>query len=476
MTTILRASLLAVALPALSILPGPTHAQQAVSDAAFDAYLSARFTLGQFNGTAVVVSNGDVVLDRGYGFTDVHAGTPATSSTQYRLASLTKAFTAAAILQLQEAGRLTLSDPACRWIDNCPAAWSPITITHLLRHTSGVPDYEAALEPESETYRAFMSATDSAMRIVDRQRALPLDFAPGARFAYSNTGYIVLGLIVERASGLTFDRYLDDRILGPAGLRATTTAASPSGLSVGHSRVSGDIREIAAGITVSPATVRADAALPFEGPHADAKLVGTAADLWRWLDALDRGIVISSESLQSMLTPGPGNYGLGWYISSRWGQRVISHTGFLPGYASVIEWYPDSRSAVILTTNMVGPRLPLVARDLGAALFGRPYDVRVPRKAVALDRTGTQKLEGRYTLDDGRTATVTLGDELLTVSVPGAFNAGTFPVGRDEFYAPFLENTVQFERDEMAAGLRIRIRFFGETWNGRRAATSAGVG
>jgi hypothetical protein len=171
-----------------------------------------------------------------------------------------------------------------------------------------------------------------------------------------------------------------------------------------------------------------------------------------------------------MLTPGLNNYAMGWFVGERWGRRMLSHTGFLPGYASIIEWYPESKTTVILVSNLVGPRLPLIARDLGAAAFDKPYDVRVARVGVPLDTASATKLTGAYTLSDGRVAMVALRDDLLMVSVPAAFNAGAFPISRDEFYAPFFENTVRFERDAAGMGDKIFIRFFGETWTGARQA------
>jgi CubicO group peptidase (beta-lactamase class C family) len=460
---------------ALCVVTAATPAVEAGVPAAgaLDAYLEARAALGQFNGTALVATDGQVLLEKGYGFADFSRHAKAGASTRYELASLTKSFTAAAILQLQEAGTLSVKDALCRWIAPCPDTWNGVTLDQLLHHTSGIPDYEASLEPDSEAYRTFMRAPNSAARIIERERSLPLDFAPGSKFHYSNTGYVLLGLVIERASGTSYDAYLAAHVLTPAGL---SRAAVPAGaaavpdLATGYSRLSDDMRAVAAGISLSETTTGREPALPMDGAHGDAKLIATAHDLWMWTRALEAHTVLSADSETSMLTSGPGAYGMGWYVGERWGQRMLSHTGYLPGYASIVEWYPDSHTAVILTTNLTGPRLNLVARDLGAIVFGKPYDVRVPHPSAPFDSGTAAQLAGKYTLADGRTANVAVRDDMLMVAVPGAFNAGAFAVSRDEFYAPFFENTVRFERNPDGTGRRLLIRFFGETWTGTRAS------
>lgn len=461
MPSIRRLWFCAVLAPAIAAQP---------PERAIDEYLAARASLGQFNGTALVAINGSVVFEKAYGLADFTRNVKATASTKYEFASLTKAFTAAAILRLQEAGKLTVADSLCRWVERCPDAWKPLTLGHLLHHSSGIPDYEESLDVDSKEYLQFMLQPNSAQRIIERARTPPLEFAPGSRFKYSNTGYVVLGAVIERASGQTYDQYLSEQILKPAALAgiAFPVGAPSNDLANGYSRVSDDMREVAAGIELNMHTLASQPALPLEGPHGDGKLRGTARDLWKWTRVLEDSTLLSGASVRAMLTPGAGGYGMGWYIGSRYGEPMISHTGYLPGYASTIEWYPRSHTTVILVTNVVGPRLPLIARDLGAIAFGKPYDIRQAHRAVAIDTVAARELVGTYTLADGRTANVTLQGDLLVTSVAGAFNAGAFALSRDEYYAPFFENTVRFERDASGAGVRIFLRVFGETWEGQR--------
>ena len=141
--------------------------------------------------------------------------------TTFEIASLSKAFTAAAILMLRDDGKLQLEDSVCRFLDGCPEAWKPIAIRELLHHTSGIPDYESALDMGSAKYADAMALSDAPRRQVDEARAKPLDFPPGTKFNYSNTGYLLLGFVIEKASGQSFEDYLRAKIFNPLNLEAT---------------------------------------------------------------------------------------------------------------------------------------------------------------------------------------------------------------------------------------------------------------
>lgn len=453
------------AVAALLLCSAPISAQTLADS--LDAYMSARARLGQFNGSVLVARSGKVVLEKGYGLANIEHRTPATMTTRYQVASITKNFTAAAILRLQETGRLRLTDSLCTFVAPCPDAWRPVTIAHLLHHTSGIPDYEEALELGSPAYLDYMLQARSADRIVDAARAKPLEFVPGVKFAYSNTAYILLSRIVERASGQSYQDFLRAQLFAPAKLR---DLAFVSGRTIvphvasGYTRRELDFATLQAGITLDERTVDRMPWLPLDGAHGDANLLATPRDLWQWTRALRDSSVLSPASVRYMFTPGLANYGAGWFIGSRFEQRTLSHTGLLPGFASVIEWYPDTDALVVLMANVDGIRLSTTQRDLGAILFGKPYDVPVARTLIAYDSTAIAPLVGEYALDDGGTAIVTAEKTMLSVQVRGRFTAGAFPMGRDTFYAPFFDNTVRFDR---AAGT-IALRINGVTLAGKR--------
>ncbi len=460
-------------LPACLVLAfGLTSAANAQSrEAKLDQYLLARARLGQFNGSVLVARQGHVLLDKGYGLANVEHRVKAGPGTRYALASLTKSFTDAAIFRLAEEGKLETSDSLCHWISSCPPAWVPVTLTQMMHHTSGIPDYEEPLDLGSEAYVDFMSQSHSAARIITQARAKPLDFVPGTRFSYSNTAYILLGAVIEKASGVTYQQFLRERVLVPSGLRdmmfASSTEIAPD-LASGYHVIDADFATIQAGVRLDEHSLLKDAALPLDGPHADANLIGTAHDLWLWMQALSDSTAISGPSVREMLTPGLGGYGTGWFVDQRFGKRTASHTGLLPGYASTVEWYPDSRTAIILITNTTGVRLSVTLRDLAAILFDQPYDVPVARHLIDFDSSAARPLAGEYSLTDGGTAIVTLDKTMLLVQIPGRFTAGAFPVSANDYYAPFFDNTVRFVRDSTGAGRRVALRINGATLSGVR--------
>jgi CubicO group peptidase (beta-lactamase class C family) len=214
--TMRRASLLVTTLFTITL-----HAAEPNLAGEIDRYLTARTSLGQFSGVALVANRDGVVFRKAYGYANLELRVPNTVDTTFEIASLSKAFTAAAILMLRDDGKLQLDDSVCRFTDPCPEAWKPITIQQLLHHTAGIPDYESALEMGSTKYADAMALSDAPQRFIDAARAKPLDFAPGTKFRYSNTGYLLLGFAIEKASGVPYEQYLQSKIFTPLQLTST---------------------------------------------------------------------------------------------------------------------------------------------------------------------------------------------------------------------------------------------------------------
>ncbi len=194
----------------------PGRARPQGIPARVDLYMKARERLGQFSGAVLVARGGNVLYASGFGFADLEQRVPNRRTTRFAFASITKQFTALAIAQLRDAGKLSLNDRLCRFVDACPAAWSDVTLDQLVHHSSGIPDYEQGLDLDSDRYAQFMMGGDNTKRILDEARAKPLDFVPGTKFHYSNTGYLLLGKVIERASGQSYAAYLRDHVLALA--------------------------------------------------------------------------------------------------------------------------------------------------------------------------------------------------------------------------------------------------------------------
>lgn len=435
-------------------------------------YMSARESLGQFSGAVLVARNGRVLLSQGYGYADMEKRIPNTASTRFRAASITKQFTAMGILRLREAGKLSLNDSICRFIDRCPAAWKPVTLAHLIHHSSGIPDYEEALEMQSEKYATFMARPTSSM-IVDSARTKPLDFAPGSKFHYSNTGYMLLAKVIERVSKMSYPDYMRKTIFDRVGME-NSGILPPGGQVRGIAKGYSPGKEIAleslvAGLPLVDRGLKVTPEIDMSGIHGDGGLYTTVGDLYRWIETLSDTTYLTPSLREEYLTPGLANgeappqtgYAFGWIIDTDLGMKVQGHTGALPGFISRMQEYPDSGLVVIVMANTDFFRLTRIARDLASAALGKPYDIPRSHAIVTLDSAAVRPLVGEYVLENGTPAKVTIGQRYLELAVTGRFDAGLLPEGPALFYVPFFEGTVRFHRDNAGAVTALVMHYDG---------------
>jgi len=427
--------------------------------AKLDSYMTARESLGQFSGAVLVSRNGKILLAKGYGYANVANRTPNNVSTSFRAASITKQFTAMAILELREAGKLSLQDPLCHWIEKCPAAWRDVKIEHLIHHSSGIPDYEEKLELGSERYAAFMRASNNVELILDSARVKPLDFPPGSKFHYSNTGYILLSQLVEKASGMSYPEYMS-RLLKRAGLTHTgilPASGTVTGLATGYESIGQtQLNNIVAGIPLTERSMQPVAPIDLSGIHGDGSMYTTVGDLDKWISILEAGRFIKPSLYLEYMTPGLGDgapatdgYAFGWIVDKTLGMNRHYHTGALPGFISRIERYPDSALTIVVMANTDFFRVTRITRDLAAAALGKPYDVARSHVIIQRDTASESRLAGTYVLESGDSANVSVGDQFLELQVPGRFTAGLLPESQTLFYAPFFEGTVRFDGDSL---------------------------
>ena len=302
----------------------------------------------------LVLRDGVPLVRRGYGLADLGAGTAATPGTHYRLASVSKQFTAAAILLLAQDGRLRLDDPVRRWLPSLPPAADPVTLHHLLTHTSGLLDYEDLMNP-ADTRQVHDIDVLHLLEPQDRTY-----FAPGSDYRYSNSGYALLALVVAKASGRSFPAYLRENIFLPLGMDATL-ARVDEGPAVphrayGHSLVAG-------------AWERTDQS-PTSAVLGDGGVYSSIDDLAKWDAALYDDRLLAAGSRRMAFTPHVATdvpdvrYGYGWRITgvSRW------HSGETIGFRNVIVRWPSRRLTVVVLSNRDDPEPHGIALEI-ASLF-----------------------------------------------------------------------------------------------------------
>lgn len=336
-----------------------------------DALVAAHAEGGVFSGAVIVARDGIPVFRRAYGLANREWAVPNTPDTVFRIGSITKQFTAAAILKLCEAGSLTLDDPVIRHLPELPPSWAAMTVRMLLNHSSGLPNVTALPGYATSLGRIERSPMET-VGLVFREDLL---FPPGTGHEYSNTGYILLAALIERITGQSFERYLTEAVLAPAGLVSTRDADPDAVLprrASGYRRVSGTWRN----------------ALPLaaSAPSGAGMLASTLDDLVTWDRALFSGRVLSAASRSAMFTDYGHGYGLGWYIGTAYGRRLWSHGGFVGGFSAIKDSYPDLGLTVVVLGNTEIAPAQALSRELAALYLGAPARTEIAVGEAVLDR------------------------------------------------------------------------------------------
>jgi CubicO group peptidase (beta-lactamase class C family) len=304
-----------------------------------------------------VVRDGKVVKARSYGLASLELNRPVSRETVFEIGSLTKQFTAAAVLMLVEEGKVALDAPLSTYLGGVPPSWGGVTIRHLLTHSSGIPDY-LGMPGFADISFPGLSHREIAQVFFEK---LSSQFAPGATWAYSNTGYLLLGNVIEAASSRAYFDFLRERIFVPLGMRATRPSTP---VDVIPNRASGyEWRDGA--FENRPALT--------ENAYAAGAIVSTVGDLVKWDAALSRGRLLTEASRRAMWTAHPValgvppfDYGFGWFLDTVHGGSVILHSGGTPGFSSVLHRFVEPRVSVILLANRGDRPLDHVAREVAA--------------------------------------------------------------------------------------------------------------
>jgi len=299
-----------------------------------DAYIKA----AGIQGSVLLAKGGKVILAKGDGLANVELDAANTPKTKFRLGSITKQFTAAAILQLQEKEKLRVGDPISKYVPGSPAAWNAITIHHLLTHTSGIPSYT-----DEAGYQSHMRERAGApLEFIKRFRDLPLEFTPGERFHYDNSGYFL------QVSGVTYESYLQKNIFDPLGMTDT-----------GYDWPTTILKDRASGYSKGASGEEINAEfLDMGHPYAAGSLYSTVLDLYKWDRALYTTKILRAQSLQSAFTPNEYDwaegikYGYGWGIAQEHGHKAVGHGGGINGFSTVI-WraIEEDATSIVLSNN-----------------------------------------------------------------------------------------------------------------------------
>jgi len=317
-------------------------------DSRVDAYVTSQLKEQRVPGIELgVMRDGHIVKARGYGLADVELDVPVTPETVFQMGSVGKQFTATAVMMLVQDGKVGFDDTITKYFPEGPAAWHDITVRELLTHTSGIPDYGAEENTMSKGVIDFRKdyTEDELVRIF---AALPLDFPPGSKWSYSNTGYVLLGVLIHRVTGQFYGDVLQERIFKPLGMSATRIISEADIIphrSSGYRLVDGVLKN-------------QEWVAPSLNTTADGALYSNVRDMGKWDAALYTARLLPPAALAAMWTPVRLNdgtthpYGFGWEVTSVNGHRVVRHDGAWQGFTMSIARYVDDRLTVIVFTNL----------------------------------------------------------------------------------------------------------------------------
>jgi D-alanyl-D-alanine carboxypeptidase len=351
MTRVLAAVLLVVG---LLLDAGRVRADDAYAEKAAElvrAYVEA----GRFSGAVLVAVDGVPLFRRGAGFANREWAVPNQPNTKFRIGSITKQFTSAAVLLLAERGRLAIDDPIVTHYAEAPPTWAKVTLRHLLSMRSGIPslsDTPGFWERWSKTHRTPAEA-------IGLIKDAPLRFEPGSKYEYSNSNHTILGLVIERVSGQTYEAFLRENILDPLGMGDT-----------GLDHNDAVLPRRASGYDLERGRWRNADFVSMTIPFAAGALYSTVDDLLKWDQALYGEALLSAGSLEAMFTNHGGGYGLGWYVGNWLGNRVHTHSGGINGFHAIFCRYPDDRLTVIVLANLYEAPVAWIANELASLHFG----------------------------------------------------------------------------------------------------------
>lgn len=410
-------------LPAASACAGTADALAGRVDALVQDYVRNAL----FTGVVLVARDGKPVFRKGFGAANREWAVANTPDTRFRIGSITKQFTAAAVMRLVDEHKLALDDTIGQHIKDLPASWQAVTIRQLLQHSSGIPRY-TALDDFDDT---LVRVKRTPRQIVDLVKALPLEFAPGSQFRYNNTGYVLLGMVVEAASGLAYRDFLEQKLLQPLGLKH---AGYDDGRRI--------LPHAAQSYVDGADEVRQAGFADMSNVYAAGAMVSTADDLLAWQQMLVNGKVLGRESTAATFSDGGHRYGLGWYVKERFSKKVYEHGGSLQGFQSVLAYYPADKLTVIVLGNYGDQDVvEFIADGLARLALG----VAPKHQETRVDPGVFSRLVGRYALAPDAILTVSRKDGRLFAQLTGQRQLEIYPEDAYRYFYKAVDAQLVFD-------------------------------
>jgi CubicO group peptidase (beta-lactamase class C family) len=386
----------------------------------------------QFMGSVLVDRDGKALLSKGYGSANLEWDISNSPSTKFRLGSITKQFTAACILLLEERGKLKVEDPVKKYMPDAPAAWDKMTIFNLLTHTSGIPSFTGF--PDYHSTEAIATTPEL---LVARFRDKPLEFQPGEKWNYSNSGYVLLGYLIEKISQQSYRQFVQENIFNPLGMKDS-----------GYDSNSEIILHRASGYTPGPKGMTNAGYIDMTIPLSAGALYSTTEDLVRWEQGLMGGKLLSPTSLKKMTTPFKNDYAFGLGVHTANGHRLIDHGGGIEGFNTFLAYYPEDKLTVVVLANLNGQAPDAIASKLAAVAHGEIVVLPSERKEVTVSPAILAKYVGTYELMPDFDIVVTLEGGQLMTQATGQAKFPLFAESETKFFLKVVDAEVEFFKND----------------------------
>jgi len=449
-SAIFAATLILLQTPYIAAQEAPVAAAAAAAEQSFaerfDAVIGSNYKATDPGITVLVARDGKPLLRKAYGMANIEKKQAMTPEMSLRLGSITKQFTAVSILMLADEGKLSVQDDITRHLPDYPTRGKKITIEHLLTHTSGIVSYTG-----KPGFMAAMNTDLTVAQMIDSFKNDPLEFEPGTRYAYNNSGYFLLGAIIEKISGQSYAKFVEQRIFVPLGMTQTAYEGyerTPPLRAAGYSK-KGDAFEPSAPLSMAL-------------PYAAGSLVSTVDDLNRWDQAIAQGKLLQPASWKMAFTPytladgKSTNYGYGWAIGNVKGSPMIGHGGGINGFSTYALRLPQEKVYVAVLGNAdsgnVAPEM--VAMKAAALAIGKPY---TEYKEITLDAKALAAFAGVYGGPGPETRTIRVENGRLSMGRSGGGTTLLRPHSENGFFVGKSLITAEFARDARGAVTQVTV-------------------
>jgi len=407
----------------------------------------------QFMGSILVSQKDRILLNKGYGYANLEWQIPNSPTTKFRLGSITKQFTAAAILLLEEQGKLKITDLLKKYIPDIPNAWNNITIFHLLTHTSGIPNCTAVPD-----FNTFVSTTKSVkpMEQMELVNNKPLQFEPGSQFDYCNSGYVLLGYLIEMIAGQSYKDFIGNNLFKPYGMHDS-----------GYDSNSEVILHRASGYEMNPTGIINAEYLNSSIPYAAGSLYSTTQDLLQWVQALFEEKILSPESFKKMTTPFKMDYSFGLFFQSIDSYKFIFHGGGINGFKTMLMYCPEDKLTVAILSNIVtlGFSPHEIVIKIVKLAHGKIVTLPSERKAIILSSDILIKYVGTYNVKQ-MNINITLENGNLMAQFTDQLKFQLYPESETDFFGKIPDTQIVFLKDEQDKIFQLTLHQYGQELTG----------